>query len=97
MRKKVVVIGDSNVGKTSLIFRAMHPDQLLPLNIPPTELRAITMKQAVNFGKDDAELMIWDTAGQEAYEQLRVKCYPGTDIVLVVCSRSSLTSLLNIK
>ena len=34
-RRKVVVVGDSETGKTSLLFRVSNPDKELP-KFPPT-------------------------------------------------------------
>ena len=94
-RKKVIVVGDSTVGKTSLIFRAAYPDKDLP-SFYPTVLRTEVLQQ-IGGKCDTTDLMIWDTAGQEDYDRLRPLCYSGTDIVLLLCSRSSLISLLNVK
>jgi small GTP-binding protein len=40
---------------------------------------------------------LWDTAGQEGFEQLRVLSYPGTQVYLVSFSYASLISLNNIE
>ena len=43
------------------------------------------------------EFMVWDTAGQEDYDRLRPLAYPGTDVVLMLCSKTAYTTLLNLK
>jgi len=45
----------------------------------------------------DVDLEIWDTAGQESFEQLRKLSYPGTDIYLVGYSTTSNISLTNVE
>ena len=97
-RKKVILVGNSTVGKTSLVWRASNIDKNLPSNIDSTTLRTEVLQQIGDRCDDITELMIWDTAGQEEYEKLRTLAYKGgADIVLILCSRSSLVSLLNLK
>merc|ERR1712196_525691 len=43
------------------------------------------------------EVEMWDTAGQESFEQLRKLSYPGTDIYVVGYSTCSSISLTNVE
>jgi len=97
-RKKIIVVGDSTVGKTSLVWRAANIDKSFPLKFEQTTMRTEVLQQIGDKCDDITELMIWDTAGQVDYDRLRTLAYKGgADIVLILCSRSSLTSLLNLK
>jgi small GTP-binding protein len=44
----------------------------------------------------DVELMLWDTAGQEEYDRLRVLSYPDTNVVIVAFSVVGPDSLENV-
>ncbi|XP_068700667.1 uncharacterized protein [Montipora foliosa] len=93
---KVLVLGDSSVGKSSLI-RRFHADvfeQKLPTTI------------GVDFFVHDFEvdgkkvkLQIWDTAGEERYRQggLTSSFYRGAHGALIVFSLTSHKSFENVK
>ncbi|KAJ2734807.1 hypothetical protein IW152_002025 [Coemansia sp. BCRC 34962] len=42
------------------------------------------------------ELALWDTAGQEDFDRLRIMSYPGADVVVICYSVESLESLENV-
>ena len=42
-------------------------------------------------------LILWDTAGQEDYDRLRILSYEGTDLFLVCYSMVDPKSLVNVK
>eukprot|EP00092_Neocalanus_flemingeri_P013018 GFUD01014029.1.p1 GENE.GFUD01014029.1~~GFUD01014029.1.p1 ORF type:complete len:185 (+),score=65.91 GFUD01014029.1:83-637(+) len=91
-RRKVVVVGDSETGKTSLLYRVSNPDRELP-RFPPTIMENQVIK--VNISGVAVELMVWDTAGQEVYDKLRPLSYPGTDVLLLLCTMDKQETLLN--
>merc|ERR1712130_739886 len=76
---KVVIIGDGAVGKTALMVR--YRDGKFPLDYIPTvfEMNAKT----VEVDDEQFELRLWDTAGQEAYEELRKQAYIGADVIII--------------
>lgn len=51
----------------------------------------------ISIGEKKISLALWDTAGQEDYDQLRPLSYPGTDCFLVCFSLVDRVSLDNIK
>lgn len=51
----------------------------------------------VAIGKNQINLSLWDTAGQEDYDRLRPLSYPDTDVVLMTFSVSDWESYDNIR
>ena len=51
----------------------------------------------VRIGEDPYTLGLFDTAGQEDYDNLRHLCYPNTDVFLMCFSTVNPNSLANIK
>ena len=50
-----------------------------------------------NVGIFEVNLFRWDTAGQEAFEEARKTCYPGTEILLIGFSHGEPDSLQNVE
>jgi small GTP-binding protein len=78
---KVVLIGASGTGKTSIIYRLIH-------NAFEAQLRA-TLGAGLstywtNFGVRAVKLNIWDTAGQENYRSLARIYFRDAQCVLIV-------------
>ena len=65
--KKIVVIGDSNAGKTSIIFR--YANGTFDPNCSTTIGTSFVLKHLPEYGEDKA-FKIWDTAGQERYRSV---------------------------
>jgi Rab family protein len=65
---KIIIFGDSNVGKTSLISKYLTgKQQLFPMTTLSTEF-AIKLKEIDGGGYIKAQ--IWDTPGQEQYREI---------------------------
>ncbi|KAF2359907.1 Small GTP-binding protein domain [Trinorchestia longiramus] len=92
---KVIVIGDSNVGKTCLTFRFCNG------NFPRTAatIGVDFREKKLNIGGEDIVLQLWDTAGQERFRRSMVQHYYRNvhAVVLVydVTRTSSFQSLRN--
>ena len=86
---KVVLVGDSGAGKTSIIQRATDS------NFDPSE--SVTMgvdckvKRFEN-GEDSHLVTLWDTAGQERFHALTRSLYRGAHGILLVYDVSLYTS-----
>jgi small GTP-binding protein len=90
---RVVVIGDSSVGKTCLVSRMM--EDRFDSNEQPT-VGANWQLYVRNFNNDRVELQIWDTAGQEKFRALGPLYYRsalGAIAVFDVSSRESFVHL----
>ena len=79
---KVVLLGDSAVGKTSLIRRFVM-DKFDDKYITTIGTK-ITKKEIPLEGDILLTMMIWDVLGQQGYTSIQAKSYVGTDGVLFV-------------
>ena len=90
---KVIILGDSGVGKTSLLNRYVN-------NKFDNRYQATI---GADFRTKETEvegtlvtLQIWDTAGQERYQSLGSAFYRGADACLLVFDLSSQESFRNL-
>ncbi|OQV14778.1 Cdc42-like protein [Hypsibius exemplaris] len=79
---KCVVVGDGAVGMTCLLIS--YTTNKFPSGYVPTifDKYAVTVK----IGGEPYDLQLFDTAGQEGYERVRLLSYPQTDVFLVCFS-----------
>lgn len=88
--KKVVIIGDIGVGKTSLIRR--YIDCVFSLGAPQTIGAAFFTKQW-----NGRYIALWDTAGEEKFEGIRTFYSRNAHAVILcysICQKDSFRSLL---
>jgi small GTP-binding protein len=90
---KLVVVGDANLGKTDLLWA--YSEQRPPANYVPTVFDYFERKVQVN--DKEVTFKLWNTAGQEDLENIRVLSYCNTDIFLVCFSVVDPTSLENVQ
>jgi len=78
---KIIILGDSGVGKTALLHRYVHT-QFIQEHKATIGADFITREIAV----DDklVTLQIWDTAGQERFQSLGTAFYRGADACVLV-------------
>lgn len=91
---KVCLMGDSGVGKTSLITRFLSGE-------PPTEVKTtvgvdIFNTEVFDFPDTKVKYVIWDLAGQPRFEQVRKEFYRGTQAAMVVYDVTDPESFNNI-
>jgi len=92
---KVLVLGESGVGKTSII-RRFTEEQYQESYI--STIGIDSRSKVVNIGDENVRLQIWDTAGQERFRTLTSAYYRGAmGIILVydVTSEYSFSSITN--
>jgi small GTP-binding protein len=80
-RFKVVFVGNSSVGKTSIIMR--YCDQSFFDDRPPTIGSAFVTREFTK-GEHHGSLQIWDTAGQERYRSLVPMYSRGAAVAVIV-------------
>ena len=90
---KLVVVGDGAVGKTCLLWS--YANQSIPPEYVPTVFDNYSAK--VHVDGEDVTLQLWDTAGQEELENIRVLSYSNTNTFLMCFAVSEPTSYTNIK
>ncbi|XP_043690388.1 ras-related protein Rab7-like [Telopea speciosissima] len=78
---KVIVLGDSGVGKTSLMNQYVH--QRFTQQYKAT-IGADFVTKDIQIDDKLVTLQIWDTAGQERFQSLGVAFYRGADCCVLV-------------
>ena len=94
---KLVVVGDSAVGKTSLLCRLdtqQFPDQYMYV---PMVWENFELKTTLNDGTKDVVIHCFDTCAQEDYDRLRPLFYPNTNIFIICCDLARGYSVKNVK
>ena len=90
---KVLLIGNSSVGKSSLLLRFVD-NQWNDLFVPTigVDFKIRTME----IDNKNVKLQIWDTAGQERFKNITASYYRGAHGIFVVYDISDTESFKNI-
>ena len=91
---KILIIGDSQVGKTSLLLKFV--DHVFPEDHIATIGVEYKDKYIIK-GNYNILLQIWDTAGQERFHSITKNIYRNTNGVLFVYDIANMPSFDNIK
>ncbi|XP_068680033.1 ras-related protein Rab-35-like [Montipora capricornis] len=91
---KLLIIGDSGVGKSSLLLR--FADNMFSGNYITTIGVDFKIRK-INVGGEMVKLQIWDTAGQERFRTITSTYYRGTHGVIVVYDVTSADTFVNVK
>ncbi len=97
--KKICILGDGAVGKTSLIRKYvydMFEDKYLSTIGAKITKKVITLKYHGEKPDVILTLMIWDIAGQEDYRNVHPTYYQGAEGALVVCDKTRKETLDNL-
>ncbi|KAJ3430930.1 ras-related protein rab-5c [Anaeramoeba flamelloides] len=78
---KIVLLGESGVGKTSIVLR-FTTNRFNP-SVTPT-IGAAFSNETIKVGETLVNLQIWDTAGEERYNSLTPLYYRGSHGALIV-------------
>ena len=98
--QKVVLLGDSGVGKTALVRRFIRGEfsgresQTRPV---PLTSGKLAYEKSVHVGERRVDLNIWDTPGEEMYHTLQPMYYNNTDAALLVYDVTDSTSFDRVK
>ena len=79
---KCVLVGDGSVGKTCMLIS--YTQDKFPTEYVPTIFENYSAN--IQIDKQTITLSLWDTAGQEDYNELRQLCYPQADVFIIVFS-----------
>ena len=90
---KCVVVGDGAVGKTCMLIS--YATDKFPQEYCPTVFDNYVV--TLRIGEDTFTLGLFDTAGQEDYDNLRHLSYPCTDIFLICFSVVNPNSMENVR
>ncbi len=88
IQRKICLLGDGAVGKTSLI-RKYVLDKFDDKYLPTIGTKVSRKEVVITFQKEqmvvDLTMIVWDIVGQKAYQKLRQMYYQGANGALVVC------------
>ena len=97
LKLKCVVVGDGAVGKTCLLvtFR----DDRFPEEYVPTTFDnyVANMRCMVHGASKYVTYDLWDTAGQEGYDEMRKMSYMDTDVFMMMFALDNRTSFANVR
>ena len=93
---KLIVIGDSGVGKTCLINKAVKDDYNSHEEYQPT-VGFEFLSYSLKINDQIIKLQIWDTCGQEIYRSLISNFYRNASMAILVYSINSKESFDSIK
>ena len=88
--KKLVTIGDAQVGKSSLLYRITH-------NLPPNVTSATIGAAFFSKNLKSCRLNMWDTAGQERFRAMVPIYLRDTDVIFFVYDVTDLKSFSHLK
>ena len=91
---KILILGDSNVGKTSLLLQ--YVDGYFPTIYCATIGIEYKIKK-ININGTDINLQIWDTAGEERFRSITQNFMKGADGILYVYDITQKSSFDNLK
>ena len=92
---KVVLVGESGVGKTSIITQ--YIDQTFQKDLQSTTGGTFSTKSVECDGGKILKFEIWDTAGQEKYRSLTTMFYKDANAAILVYDVTRLESFEEIK
>jgi len=91
---KIILVGDSSVGKSNIVTRWYHDE--FSLESKTTVGLELSVKNVMVKNKV-CNAQVWDTAGQERFKSFTSSYYRGCQGALLVYDITNHTSFLNIK
>jgi small GTP-binding protein len=91
--RKICLLGDGGVGKTSLISRYVlnsYSDEYIK------SIGTRVSKKVMDYEGTELTLMIWDVLGQKSQKSLHAAYYRGANGVLLVCDNAREETLLHL-
>ncbi|XP_011403598.1 PREDICTED: ras and EF-hand domain-containing protein homolog [Amphimedon queenslandica] len=93
---KVVILGDSGVGKTSIIRRLSSPTSE-PLPAPRSTLGLDYSTALINAQDETVVFQLWDTAGQERFHSTTAVYFKRADAFIIVYDVTSKNTFESVK
>ena len=90
---KIVFVGDSSTGKTSILTWYINGS---PAKATKATIAAAFFTREVQVNEKNYEIVLWDTAGQEAFRGLVPMYYRGAAIAFIVFDVTSNDSFKNL-
>lgn len=90
---KILMVGDSDVGKTSILLRFTQGEFIRTQNTVGVDLKVKMM----DLESKRLKLTIWDTAGQERFRTLTSAYYRGAQGIILVYDVTNAQSFVNLK
>ena len=91
---KAILIGDSNVGKTTIIGKFLDKNfSEKTLNTVGLDLKYANL----NINNKKIKLQLWDTAGQEKFRSMTTSYYRGVNVIIIVFDVTSQISFEHVK
>ncbi|XP_062504710.1 ras-related protein Rab-35-like [Corticium candelabrum] len=90
---KLLIVGDTNVGKSSIFGRFAGSDPCQP----PSTITCDIRSRCIEVDGKSVQLEIWDTAGQERFGALTTSVYHKTSGFIVVYDISNDNSFNNVR
>jgi GTPase SAR1 family protein len=97
VKRKICLIGDWGVGKTSLIKKFVL-DQFDDSYLATFGSKVYKKRLIYNDNQSNItnlNLMIWDVMGQPEFKQMRMIAYSGSQGAMIVCDLTRKQSLFN--
>mmetsp|Transcript_19660 Transcript_19660/g.63887 ORF Transcript_19660/g.63887 Transcript_19660/m.63887 type:complete len:214 (-) Transcript_19660:41-682(-) len=92
--RKVCLLGEGRVGKTSLLLRYVHNTFS---ETQPATIQASYLTKRLTVEGNTVHLSIWDTAGQERFHALGPIYYRDADAALLVYDITDMDSFVRVK
>ena len=92
--RKVVLLGDQNVGKTCIVLR--YVEGTFGTDVTST-IGAFFLSKKVNINNNNIKLQIWDTAGQERFRAMAPMYYRGAHAAILVFDVTDVNSFVTMK
>ena len=91
---KIIIIGDSSVGKSSLALRGTK-DKYKDFYTPTIGFEFLSLN--IRIKKKIIKLQIWDTCGQEIYRSLISSFYRNSTLAIIVYAINDMNSFENVE
>lgn len=92
---KIILIGDSSVGKSSILAKFIRSDN--PISDMKSTIGVEFATKSLNINDKISKLQVWDTAGQERYRAITSAYYRGAVAAILVYDISNRESFNNVR